>query len=244
MEMILLDWTRMGKWYCLAGAVEQGGAVRIVRPLLAKFQDAPARNVGWSAYLLDGHARWEVFELIGERPTEPRPPHLEDLWVRALRSCRRLAPPEKRRAILAATAARPGEELFGVPLCPTRSAAYVAPGTGQRSLATVVVPAGKVRFDVSQRVGAEPDYRATLDVPGLGERSLPMKDHHLLRRAELAATDLAGQLQALDRALVQMGAQVAVRLGLSRAFQGDPGRAPAACWLMADGFFSVTDPQS
>src|SRR5262245_57022886 len=64
MEMILLDWTRMGKWYCLAGVVEQGGTFRVVRPLLAKFRAAPVRNVGWSAYLLDGHARWEIFELI------------------------------------------------------------------------------------------------------------------------------------------------------------------------------------
>jgi hypothetical protein len=34
-----------------------------------------------------------------------------------------------------------------------------------------------------------------------------------------------------------------VRLGVSRAYSGTPGRAPNVCWLMADGFFSLTDPQ-
>ena len=42
-------------------------------------------------------------------------------------------------------------------------------------------------------------------------------------------------------AVQQMGDPVAVRLGLSRAFQGGAGNA--ACWLMADGFFSLKDPQ-
>ena len=53
MDMILLDWTRMGKTYCLAGAVVQDGRYRVIRPLLARYHDAPVRNVGWSAYQLD-----------------------------------------------------------------------------------------------------------------------------------------------------------------------------------------------
>ena len=40
MDMVLVDWTRMGKFYCLAGAVVQEGKVRIVRPLLSKFTSA------------------------------------------------------------------------------------------------------------------------------------------------------------------------------------------------------------
>ena len=59
MEMILLDWTRMGRSYCLAGAVTEGGHFRTVRPLFRKHQQPPVRNAGWSAYLFDGHARWE-----------------------------------------------------------------------------------------------------------------------------------------------------------------------------------------
>jgi hypothetical protein len=39
-----------------------------------------------------------------------------------------------------------------------------------------------------------------------------------------------------------MGDQVAVRLGLSRAFNSRSGE-PGVCWLMADGFFSLTEPQ-
>jgi hypothetical protein len=245
MDMILLDWTRMGKWYCLAGAVEQNGTYRIVRPLQGKFRDAPVRNVGWSAYLLDGHVRWEVLELLVPEPAPSQPPHVEDLWVRALRSRKRLATPAQRRAILEATRAKPGEPLFGAALTWTQSSAYLPPDTGQRSLATLIVPGSQIRFHVSQREGtAGPDYRVVLNVPGSGERLLPVKDHHLLCRAERATTDLAGQQQELQRAVQQMGDQVAVRLGLSRSFQGEPGRSPAVCWLMADGFFSFTDPQS
>src|SRR5262245_64692368 len=103
MDMILLDWTRMGKHYCLAGAIMAEGGVKIVRPLLAKHRDADMRNIGWSAYLMDGHARWEIFELIGPEEAALKPPHVEDVWVRSLRPRRRSAPPEQRRAILRAT---------------------------------------------------------------------------------------------------------------------------------------------
>ena len=43
-----------------------------------------------------------------------------------------------------------------------------------------------------------------------------------------------------------MGDTVAVRLGITRPFtpQEGAGRTPGLCWLMADGFFSLTDPQS
>jgi hypothetical protein len=61
--MVLLDWMRMGKQYCLAGVVQQGGQLRIVRPLLAAQQVAPVRNIGWSPYLMDGHSPWEIFDL-------------------------------------------------------------------------------------------------------------------------------------------------------------------------------------
>src|SRR6267378_2144519 len=51
MEMVLLDWTRMGRSFCVAGALFQDTHYRLVRPLLAKNRQAPVRNVGWSAYL-------------------------------------------------------------------------------------------------------------------------------------------------------------------------------------------------
>src|SRR5262245_1903746 len=103
MEMVLVDWTRMGRVYCLAGAVADRGGWKLVRPLQTKYRDSPVRNGGWSPYLLDGrHCRWEVFELVGPEPAEPQPPHLEDLWVAAMRSLRRTATPAQRRAILEA----------------------------------------------------------------------------------------------------------------------------------------------
>jgi hypothetical protein len=46
MEMILLDWTRMGKSFCLAGVVAEGRELRVVRPLLKCGWEAPVRNVG------------------------------------------------------------------------------------------------------------------------------------------------------------------------------------------------------
>jgi hypothetical protein len=242
--MVLVDWTRMGKTYCLAGAVLQGGQVRIVRPLLARHREAVERNAGWSPYLLDGHRRWEVYDLIAPEPAPPEPPHLEDVSVRSLRPWGRLVTPEHRRLILEATRVRPGEPLFGVRLTPSLRAAYLEPGTGTRSLATLVVPAGQITFRASYRDGAAgPDVRVTLHVPGLETRQLPVKDHHLLCRAEQHAGDLPGLVRELQAAISRMGGEVAVRLGLSRAFPPRPDCDRGFCWLMADGFFSLTDPQ-
>lgn len=109
---------------------------------------------------------------------------------------------------------------------------------------SVVLPSSAFRFTVSWREGtAEPDYRVSLAVPELQGRSLPVKVHFLLRHAELASDAVDGRIQALTLALSQMGDRVAVRLGLSRSFQAPPGRADSVCWLMADGFFSLNDPQ-
>jgi hypothetical protein len=243
--MILLDWTRMGKSYCLAGVIVQGLDVRVVRPLLVKHRGECVRNVGWPPCLLDGHARWELFELVGAEPAEPEPPHLEDVWVRSLHPRRLTAAPELRRAILAATATPKGHDPFGAPLVTTRSAAYLQPGTGDRSLATVLVPSSRITFGGSWRDGvAEPDVRVKLPLPDLQERLLPVKDHHLLARVQQVTADLQGQFELLDAAVRQMGETVAVRLGLSRPFQAEDGRGGSFCWLMADGFFSLADPQS
>src|SRR5262249_883798 len=105
--MVLLDWTRMGKSYCLAGAVEESGSYRIVRPLPGRFRTTPERTGGWSPFLLDGHRRWEVLELVDPEAASPQPPHVEDTWVRSLRPRRRLASADVRRRILQATARPP-----------------------------------------------------------------------------------------------------------------------------------------
>jgi hypothetical protein len=242
--MVLLDWTRMGKLYCLAGVVRQGGQLRVVRPLPMAQLAAPVRNLGWSPFLMDGHSRWGIFDLLGPKPAVPSPPHLEDLWVRGLQSRRRFADTAERRAILQATRTQPNEPWFGAPLTATRSNAYVAPRTGQRSLVSLVVPARCVRFTASWREGTpEPDYRVYLDVPELQGRSLPVKDHFMLQQAESASAAIMGRIEALNRAVAGMGEEIAVRLGLSRSFQAAPGRSESACWLMADGFFSFNDPQ-
>jgi hypothetical protein len=241
-DLVLLDWTRMGSFYCLAGATLQNGQVVVVRPLPARQRDAPVRNVGWSPYLMDGHRRWQVFNLVAPQAAEPQPPHCEDVWVRDLRPTRQVVPVAQRRAYLEATVTPAGQEPFGTPLLPRRTAAYLNPGTGCRSLASVVVPAARVKFSALWRDGAgEPDYRVRLPVPGLDERILPVKDHFLLSRLEQASTDLDARLDALNAAVRQMGERVVVRLGLSRPYP--PGQEAAQCWLMADGFFSLDDPQ-
>jgi len=202
------------------------------------------RNVGWSAYLMDGHSRWEGFELLGSSPADLQPPDRGDLWVRSLRPRGVLAPREQRCAILKETASKSGEAVFGTPLDSTRSAAYLQPGTGERSLATLIVEANQPRFDVNWRIGTgEPDVRVELPLPDLGRRWLPVKDHHLLLRAERATLNVEARVTALKRAIQQMGDLIAVRLGLSRSFQGNPDRGSGQCWLMADGFFSLHDPQ-
>jgi hypothetical protein len=242
--MILLDWTRMAKSYCLAGAVIEDGEIRIVRPLFAKHGEACERKAGWSPFLLDGHHRWEIFELIGAAPAAPEPPHLEDLWVRSLKPRRQSAPPGLRRRILHATLPPPEESLFGAPLNITRTAAYLPPHTGQRSLTTVSVPSGQIRFGACWRDGIpEPDVRVSLPLPEVGLRTLPVKDHHLLRQIEQGSANLDLRLQGLQKLVRQMGDQLMVRLGLSRPFQAQGPAGPAECWLMADGFFSLHDPQ-
>jgi hypothetical protein len=241
--MILLDWTRMGRTYCVAGAVVQDGKWRIVRPMLTKFREAPVRNVGWSAYLMDGHARWEVMKLLGVQLAAPEPPHLEDVWVRAMKSRRSSASAEQRRAILAATTVPETEPIFGADIASMRTAAYVPPGSGTRSLATIVVPIEGIRFDAIWREGTPGwDVRVRLPLPKVGMRSLPVKDHPLLQRAERAAGEEDRQVRFLTLAVQDMGKQVAVRLGLSRPFAGQANQ-PGVCWVMADGFFSVVDPQ-
>jgi hypothetical protein len=242
-DWVVLDWTRMGRTYCLAGVVlGPGGDARVLRPLPAHARDAPVRNVGWPPELLAGRGRWELFELVGPAAADPRRPHLEDVWVEVLRPQGRRAPPEVRQHLLELTRIPAGQPLFGAALTRTRTALYLAPDTGCRSLATVVASPHQLAFRVSHREGTpEPDYRVCLDLPGLEGAALPVKDHFLLARVEREAPDPPGRCGALERVVGQMGPQVAVRLGLSRPFQAT-GRGPGACWLMADGFYCLTDP--
>jgi hypothetical protein len=191
---------------------------------------------------MEGHSRWEVFELIAPEPSSSEPPHTEDHWVRSLRPRHCLANVPLRRAILKATAIKPGEPLFGAPLLSTRAAAYFTPGAGSRSLITALVPSDEVTFTACVRAGAlEPDWRVSLPVPELGVRQLSVKDHFLLQKAGQAGSDLEQQIQALNTVVRRMGPRIAVRLGLSRAFPTQEG-ASAFCWLMADGFFSLSEP--
>jgi len=243
MEMVLLDWTRMGKTYCLAGATREGNAFRIVRPLSVRNRDAAARNVGWSPWFLDGHCRWEVFELVGAEAATPDPPHVEDVWVQALRPCRRSATLAERQAILNATMAPASEPIFGEPLRVTYAAAHLEPGTGQRSLATIAVSRKQMAFGVSRRQGiSEADVRVRLPIPGVGERFLAVKDHHLLSRATETASSPTELIGAFHSLVDRMGDPIAVRLGLSRAFSA-AASGPGVCWLMADGFFSFNSPE-
>jgi len=239
--MVLLDWTRMGKSYCLAGVVADGGGYRVVRPLPARNRNSPIRNVGWSPFLMEGHTRWEVFELIAAEPACSEPPHMEDHWVRSLRPRRCVANMPLRRAILQATSVKPGEALFGAPLMSMRAAAYLTPAAGSRSLVTAIVPSEQIQFSGSRRgSGLEVDWRVSLPIPEMGVRQLAVKDHFLLQACGQAGASPEQQIQAMNAAVRRMGDRIAVRLGLSRPFSTDG--ASAFCWLMADGFFSLSEP--
>ena len=81
-------------------------------------------------------------------------------------------------------------------------------------------------------------------MPDVGDMVLAVKDHHLLQRTHQPGNNVNAQIAALTATIHSMGEQVAVRLGLSRSFHADDrGGVPPGCWLMADGFFSLTDPQ-
>lgn len=263
MEMILVDWTCMGKTFCLAGVVRDAQGWKTIRPLprslrggrpagrglwgalesvLAPATDGP-RNVGWFDNLLGSIKRWDMVELSEPQPAEIERPHTEDLWVRALKGTGRSAAPAVRYEVLRATQAASPEPDFGAPLLHTKMSAYLRPGVGERSLVTVMLPSRDVAFDASWREGADAvDMRVQLKLPLLGCKLLPVKDHDLLSHGErLAAGDPAGQARALRGAIAQMGPMVAVRLGLSRGF--DTGQGERRCWLMADGFFAAEDIQ-
>jgi hypothetical protein len=242
--MILLDWTRLGLNFCLAGAVADKSGWRIVRPMQARSRAERIRKFGWPAHALRGHGRWEIFQLVEVEPAEPEPPHLEDLWVRGLRATGRSASTDQRRAILQATLLKDGEPLFGVPLTATRAAGFLPSGTGTRSLVTVIVAASRLQFAGSWRQEIHADLRVQVPVPELGTPWLPVKDFALLERTKPADyRDLDGHVAALSVAVRAMGERVALRLGLSRPFEAGDAKGPPVCWLMADGFFSLTDPQ-
>jgi hypothetical protein len=244
MEMILLDWTRMSRTYCVTGAVHVNGQMRILRPLPRAQRDAPVRNVGWSPFQLDGHTRWEVFEVIAPEPALPMAPHLEDAWVVSLRSRRGLAAPAQRRAILEATLVPEGQSLFGVLLRRDKQKGYLLPDEGVRSLTSVAVRQKQIEIFVQRReYKPEADYRVRLHVPDLEGLVIPFKDHFLLVRAEQEAPTDAGRLLAIQSEIARMGEPVLVRLGVSRPYAQAGSASLPVCWLMADGFFSMSDPQ-
>jgi hypothetical protein len=241
-DIILLDWTRMRHSYCLSGAIVKEGKIRIVRPIPAYSDNSSRGNSGWSPYLMDGHSRWEVFEMVRPVPVLPLAPHLEDVHVQALKPCGQLATMAQRRAILQATLTPPGTPFFGIDLLRSQGGCYyLEPGTGERSLVSVEVPSAEVSFTAVWR-DDQPDYRVHLPLPGLSKPILPVKDHPLLCKVEDEPEDLEMRSAYLHGAVCEMGRRVIVRIGLSRSFSPANGQ-PDRCWLMADGFFSADDPQ-
>jgi len=242
MDLILLDWTRMGNAYCLAGVIVQNNQYCVVRPLEARA--AQKRKRGWTHWQMDGHSRWEICELVNPKPAGPQPPHLEDVLVRDLKPRRVVAKSAERQAILRATLTPPGQLIFGQPLQTTPRGAWLTPGTGTRSLAGVAVPAGSIVFScTAKREREQPAYRVSFELPDLGRLNLPVTDHFLLQRAEMAGETPTVRLAALTSIVQWMGDPVVVRLGLSRPYRGDSSQGAEVCWVMANGFFSLTDPQ-
>jgi hypothetical protein len=242
-DLILLDWTRMGKCFCLAGVVVDGPRLYVVRPLPVAQRGVAAQFLGWPADRCDGFQRWQVIEMVEPEPAGAKPPHVEDAWVRELRPHDRFAPAELRRAILTATALN-NEPLFGTALHASRATAFANPGTGQYSLTTVTVPAQDISFRGMRREGSgEVRLRVTLPVRQLGQRTLPVTDHPLLTRAATVAPEPERQAEWLTATVRGLGETVAVRLGLSRPYFWPDANPEPQCWLMADGFFALADPR-
>jgi hypothetical protein len=243
MEMILLDWTRMGRYFCLAGATVHSQSVRIVRPLPERFYDGQSGHIGWPPHSLQGHERWEIVELLGATPAVIKQPHVEDVWVQGLRWSGESAVKSDRVRVLTQTATN--GDLFGAPLTRTSASAYLEPNTGECSLATILLPPTTLEILGLSRGGARPmEMRVQLPVPKVGMCELPVIDHHLLLKAEQGGGSDTERLARLHQLIQGMGEQVAVRLGLARPLQQGQGpRATTRCWLMADGFFSLPDPQ-
>jgi len=131
-----------------------------------------------------------------------------------------------------------------VPLRRDKQKAYLLPSEGSRSLTSVAVRQKQIEMLVERR-DYKPDanYRVRLHVPELEGLVIPFKDHFLLRRAEEAAPTDAGRLDALKAAVARMGEPVLVRVGVSRPYAHPGSSSLPVCWLMADGFFSLSDPQ-
>jgi hypothetical protein len=245
MEMILLDWTRMGKTFCVAGLVADGSEWRTVRPMPIEFHSTTRpgalRNVGWFPSQLGKSQRWDIMHLVGTQSAALEPPHTEDIWVTEMRPAGQSFAQERRSAVLRGTVISGYKPHFGVPLLHTRTSAYLKPGTGERSLVTVTAHGYELFFEASKREGAAAvDVRVRLKLPGVGVKQLPVKDHFLLSSAEQhVGTDPAALAKFLAQEIGQTGKIVAVRLGLSRAF--DVGRGERRCWLMADGFFCIEE---
>jgi Dual OB-containing domain len=241
-SFILVDWTRMGDHYCLAGFEVHGDWVRTVRPLQAHLRRDDARGKGWSALSVAGRGRWELFDLVHPQPAASQPPHREDVWVRDLVSTHTFAPPELRQFVLRATDSVTTDGLFGEPLRASRSGRFLDPGRGRRSLTTLLVRADRIRFDHCPDTTRHA-VRVRIGVPGLEDSSLPVTDHHLLLHAERQAPQPRQVVAEAQRRIDGMGSTVAVRFGLSRPYApGDAGEP--VCWLMANGFFSLADPES
>ncbi len=198
MEIVLVDWTQMGEYYCLAGAIRQAGCICFVRPLPVRTRESPSTFNGWPSYRMNGRSRWEIFEMVDPVPHEVIAPHLEDVSVQDLRPRRQSASPEARRAILQAGIAPSDKPIFGVELTQTqRGVCYVAPGTGERSLATVMSPSKEIHFTAHQSEGSGESkyhYHVRLNLPGHGEAILAVKDYSLLCQAAQQATDLDSQV--------------------------------------------------
>lgn len=191
----------MGKCFCLAGVVVDGQRLYVVRPLPVGQRGWESLKLGWESCLLAGYERWQVFELFEPERADATAPHTEDAWVRELRPTSRFAPVEMRRAILAATAQN-NDPLFGTTLHASRATAFANPGTGKYSLTTIAVPAQDISFRGQRReFSDEVRMRVSLPVRDLGQRTLPVTDHHLLlRRRGRAGPGRAGGLADGDGA--------------------------------------------
>jgi hypothetical protein len=218
LEAIITDVTRMrGPNICVA-AVQQGRAIRLHSP---QPKDQWVASVG-------GLVPGDVVSVDWRQTQSLQPPHTEDgSWDQStFVKCHRLAETELAD-LLSADAFSSVEDAFGAPCDRSvRGNAAFQPGTGARSLASILARSVRVYPDLD---GIRVDFVDTQEA----WTGVPLEDL-LVRQHQNQCPTCASQLSRLLADDFQ-GSNAVLRLGLGRQFQAR-GHA-SACWMQVNHIF-------
>lgn len=237
-NLVVMDVTRMAKpRVCVAGLTLEGDDC--IRPLLK----AGDLDEAWLRH--DPEHLCEPFTVIGvELLDQPKlePPHVEDWHIAPNYVFVRHLEPDERDDLLRRTAVTSVSQLFGTPLDLGGGTPCVSPGTGTRSLATLK-PKAILGVRLDRFPGRPLSCRLELvDAEGVVV-SAAVTDLRFRLAVErtLATTDGLSPTQLANSLTRQLhGADVWLRVGLSRRFSRDGSAAPR-CYLQVNGVHTIPD---